>query len=145
MYYYYRFLLGLYPKKNVPHKLTPEMRAEIKKMDKYSEEIRFICKYKVENMKDFRYLEYDKQEELQKVLNKRNSLYRKRGMEKDEDKKDLITKDIIIVSKEVAKIRKELKLCDEMQLKVYKMQRQLKEMEERNITKEKEKNKKYEL
>ena len=121
------------------------MRAEIKKMDKYSEEIRFICKYKVENMKDLRYLEYDKQEELQKVLNKRNSLYRKRGKEKDEDKKDLITKDIIIVSKEVAKIRKELKLCDEMQLKVYKMQRQLKEMEERKVEKDKSKNKKYEL
>lgn len=108
-------------------------------MDKYSEEIRFICKYKVENMKDLRYLEYDKQEELQKVLNKRNSLYRKRGIEKDEDKKNLITKDIIIVSKEVAKIRKELKLCDEMQLKVYKMQRQLKEMKERQVEKDKKK------
>lgn len=141
LYYYYRFLLGLYPKKNVPHKLTPEMRAEIKKMDKYSEEIRFICKYKVENMKDLRYLEFDKQEELQKVLNKRNSLYRKRSMEKDEDKKDLITKAIIGVSKEVAKIRKDLKICDEMQLKVYKMQRQLKEMDERKVEKEKDKKK----
>ena len=129
LYYYYRFLLGLYPKKNVPHKLTPEMRAEVKKMDKYAEEIRFICKYKIEKMHDLTDLEYDKKEELQKVLNKRNSLYRKRGMEKDEDKKDLITKDIIGVSKEVAKIREELKLCDEIQLKVYKMQRQLKEME----------------
>ena len=90
-------------------------------------------------MKNLRYLEYDKQEELQKVLNKRNSLYRKRGMEKDEDKKDLITKAIIGVSKEVAKIRKDLKICDEMQLKVYKMQRQLKEMEERKAEKEKKK------
>lgn len=137
LYYYYRFLLGIYPKKNVPHNLTPEMRAEIKKMDKYAEEIRFICKYKIEKMKDLRDLEFDKQEELQKVLNKRNSLYRKRGMEKDENKKDLITKDIIGVSKEVAKIRKELKLCDEIQLKVYKMQRQLKEMEERQKDKNK--------
>ena len=141
LYYYYRFLLGLYPKKNVPHKLTPEMRAEVKKMDKYSKEIRFICKYKIEKMHDLTDLEYDKQEELQKVLNKRNSLYRKRGMEKDEDKKDLITKDIIIVSKEVAKIRKELKFCEEMQLKVYKMKRQLKEMEERKVEKEKDKKK----
>ena len=99
LYYYYRFLLGLYPKKNVPHKLTLEMRAEIKKMDKYSEEIRFICKYKIEKMKDLKDLEYDKKEELQKVLNKRNSLYRRRGMEKDENKKNLITKDIIVVSK----------------------------------------------
>lgn len=113
------------------------MRAEIKKMDKNSEEIRFICKYKVENTRDLRDLEYNKQEELQKVLNKRNGLYRKRGIEKDEDKKDLITKDIIVVSKEVAKIRKELKLCEEIQLKVYKMQRQLKEMEERKAEKEK--------
>ena len=66
-------------------------------------------------------------------------------MEKDADKKDLITKDIICVSKEVAKVRKELKFCEEIQLKVYKMQRQLKEMEERHVTKEKSKNKKYEL
>ena len=56
-------------------------------MDKYSEEIRLIYKYKLENMKDLRNLEYDKQEELQKVLNKRNSLYRKRNLEKDEAKK----------------------------------------------------------
>ena len=39
-------------------------------------------------MHDLTDLEFDKQEELQKVLNKRNSLYRKRGMEKYEDKKD---------------------------------------------------------
>ena len=66
-------------------------------------------------------------------------------MEKDENKKDLITRDIIGVSKEVARIRKELKICEEMQLKVYKMQRQLKEMEERQITKEKSKIKKYQI
>lgn len=81
------------------------MRAEVKKMDKYSEEIRFICKYKIENMKDLRDLEYDKEQELQKVLNKRNRLYHKRGMEKDGDKKDLITKDIIVVSKELERIK----------------------------------------
>lgn len=31
LYYYYRFLLGAYKKKNIQHKLTPRMREAIKK------------------------------------------------------------------------------------------------------------------
>ena len=52
LYYYYKFLLGLYPKRNMQHKLTLEMRQAIKKMDKYSEQVRFVCKYKIETMRD---------------------------------------------------------------------------------------------
>ena len=31
LYYYYCYLLKIYPKKNLNYKLTPEMRAEVKK------------------------------------------------------------------------------------------------------------------
>ncbi len=50
LYYYYRFLLGAYQKKNIQHKLTPRMREAIKKMEHYSEQIRFLCKYKLETI-----------------------------------------------------------------------------------------------
>ena len=42
LYYYYKHLLGLYKKNNVPHKLTEEMRKDIAKMDHFSELIRFL-------------------------------------------------------------------------------------------------------
>ena len=78
LYYYYRYLLKLYNKNNIQYKLTPEMRAEVKKMDEYSERIRFLCKYRIETMSDVDNIKEQKQEELQKILNIRNRLYYKR-------------------------------------------------------------------
>lgn len=54
------------------------MRAEVKKMDEYSERIRFLCKYKIENLGDVDNVKEKKQEELQKILKTRNRLYYKR-------------------------------------------------------------------
>lgn len=95
LYYYYCYLLKVYPKKNLNYKLSPEMRAEVKKMDKYSEQIRFICKYKLETINNIDNLKEKKQEELQKTLNTRNRLYYKRQKLDNESEKDVVTKEII--------------------------------------------------
>ena len=143
LYYYYCYLLKVYPKKNLNYKLSPEMRAEVKKMDKYSEQIRFICKYKLESIKDIENLKEQKQEEVQKILNARNRLYYKRQKLDNETEKDVVTKDIISVTSVVDKIRKEIKLCDEVADNSRKMKEQIKEMEEKKQerikTKEKQK------
>ena len=131
LYYYYCYLLKVYPKKNLNYKLTPEMRAADKKMDKYSEQIRFICKYKLETINDIDNLKEQKKEELQKTLNTRNRLYYKRQKLDNEGEKDVVTKDIISVTSVIAKIRKEIKLCDEVGDNARKMKEQLKEMKER--------------
>ena len=47
LYYYYKHLLGLYPKYNQSFRLTPEMRAGIRKMDMYSEQNRFMCNFSI--------------------------------------------------------------------------------------------------
>lgn len=78
LYYYYRFLLGLYPKHNMQYKLTPKMREEVKKMDMYSEKIRFVCKYKLETLDNVDELKAKKLREKQDILNTRNRLYYKR-------------------------------------------------------------------
>lgn len=64
LYYYYKYLLKLYTRKNIQYKLTPEMRAEVQKMDEYSERIRFLCKYKIETMSDVNNIKEQKKEEL---------------------------------------------------------------------------------
>ena len=142
LYYYYCYLLKVYPKKNLNYKLTSKMRAEVKKMDKYSEQIRFICKYKLETINDIDNLKEQKQKELQKILNTRNRLYYKRQKLDNETEKDVVTKDIISVTSVIYKIRKEIKLCDEVGDNARKMKEQIKAMEEMKQEKVKLKEKK---
>ena len=139
LYYYYKYLLKLYTKKNIQYKLTPEMRAEVKKMDEYLERIRFLCKYKIETMSDVDNIKEQKQEELQKILNIRNRLYYKRQKLDSRIEKDRVTKEIIDVTSVLTKIRKEIKLCDEIYNNVPRMKEQLKEADEKEKQKIKEK------
>lgn len=141
LYYYYKHLLGLYPKYNQSFRLTPEMRADIRKMDMYSEQIRFMCKYKLETLNRINDVKNEKKEELQKYLNCRNRLYYKRKNLKEDDDKDLITKQIIAVTSELEKIRKELKMCDVIYDNSIKMRENIREMEEKEHPKENEKEK----
>lgn len=139
LYYYYKYLLKLYTKKNIQYKLTPEMRAEVKKMDEYSERIRFLCKYKIETMSDVNNIKEQKQEELQKILNIRNRLYYKRQKLDSGIEKDRVTKEIIDVTATLTRIRKEIRLCDKFYDDVPKMKEQLKEVDEKEKQKIKEK------
>ena len=139
LYYYYCYLLKVYPKKNLNYKLTPEMRKAVKKMDKYSEQIRFICKYKLEIINDIENLKDQKKEELQKILNTRNRLYYKRQKLDNESDKDDVTKEIINVTSAIEKIRKEIRLCDEVGYNARKMKEQIKEMKEKEQDKVKDK------
>ena len=142
LYYYYCYLLKVYPKKNLNYKLTTEMRAEVKKMDKYSEQIRFICKYRIETINDIDNLKGQRKEELQKTLNIRNRLYYKRQKLDNETEKDIVTKEIISVTSAIEKVRKEIRLCDEVGDNARKMKEQIKEIEEMEQEKVKVKEKK---
>ncbi len=139
LYYYYRYLLKLYTRNNTQYKLTPEMRAEVKKMDEYSERIRFLCKYKIETMSDVDNIKEQKQEELQKILNIRNRLYYKRQKLDNGIEKDGVTKDIIDVTATLKRIRKEIRLCGEFYDDVPKLKEQLKELDDKEKQKIKEK------
>lgn len=139
LYYYYCYLLKVYPKKNLNYKLTPEMREAVKKMDKYSEQIRFICKYKLETINDIENLKDQKKEELQKILNTRNRLYYKRQKLDNESDKDIVTKEIISVTSVIEKVRKEIRLCDEVGDSARKMKEQIKKLDDKEKKKVKEK------
>ena len=142
LYYYYRYLIKLYTRKNTQYKLTPKMKEEVKKMDEYSERIRFLCKYKIETMSDIDNVKEKKQEEMQKILNIRNRLYYKRQKLENENEKDSVTKEIIDVTSVLQKVRKEIRLCDEIYDRVSNMKEQIKEVDEREKENAKEKEEK---
>lgn len=97
-------------------------------MDHYSEQIRFVCKYKIETIGYIGNLKEQKQEE---ILNTKNKLYYKRQKIDNENEKDRITKEIIDVTSVLTKVRKEIKLCDEIYENVPKMKDQIKEINEK--------------
>ena len=141
-----KHLLGLYKKNNVPHKLTEEMRKDIAKMDHYSELARFLCKYKLELVENVDDLKNKKLREKQNILNTRNRLYYKRGNTENESEKDQITKQIIQVTEELKKVKKEIKMCDEVVDNAVKMREQIKQVDEKEQDKvQKKKIRNYEL
>ena len=75
-------------------------------------------------------------------MNTRNRLYCKRKKLTNESEKDAVTKEIISVTSVVNKIRKEIKLCDEVGDNARKMKKQIKEMKEKEQEKIKIKEKK---
>lgn len=115
------------------------MRAEVQKMDEYSERIRFLCKYKIETMRDVNNIKEQKKEELQKILNIRNRLYYKRQKLDSEIEKDSVAKEIIDITSVLQKVRKEIRLCDGIYDKVPRMKEQIKEADEQEKQKIKEK------
>ena len=118
------------------------MREEVKKMDEYSERIRFLCKYKIETMSDIDNVKEKKQEEMQKILNMRKRLYYKRQKLDNEIEKNSVTKEIIDVTSVLTKVRKEIRLCDEIYDNVPRMREQIKEVENKEKEKSKEKEEK---
>ena len=120
------------------------MREEVKKMDEYSKRVRFLCKYKIETMSDIDNVKEKKQEEMQKILNMRNRLYYKRQKLDNESEKDSVTKEIIDVTSALAKVRKEIRLCDGIYDGVPKMKEQLKELDDKEKKLTKKKDRRYE-
>ena len=89
-------------------------------------------------MSDVDNVKEQKQEEMQKILNARNRLYYKRQKLDNKSEKDSVTKEIIDVTSVLTKVRKEIRLCDEISDNARKMKEQIKEIDEKENEKSKE-------
>ena len=73
-------------------------------------------------------------------------MYYKRQKLENESEKDVITKEIISVTSAIEKIRKEIRLCDEVVDNADRMKKQIKQREKKEQNKKlKKKERKYEL
>ena len=91
-------------------------------------------------------LKAKKLREKQDILNTRNRLYYKRGKVDNETEKNEITKQIIAVTTELKRVKKEIRMCDEVTDNVPSMKEQIQQMEEKEQDKvQKKKTRKHEL
>lgn len=126
LYLYYCYLLKVYPKKNIEYKLTPAMRAEVRKMDEYSNEIRLLTKYDITNSDELNNCKTNLNGQLSDLIRQRNNLYYKRQNMAENENKEKINKEIEMVSKDVIKIRNEIKLCNKIKVRLPEIKEQIK-------------------
>lgn len=107
------------------------MQKEVKKMKFYSEQIRFMCKYKLETTDAVDELKTKKLRKKQIIINKRNKIYYHKNKCNNEEEKDAITREIILITDMLKKVKKEIKFCDVIYNNILKMKLQIKVVEDK--------------
>ena len=126
--------------------MTPKLLNEIKKMDEFSKQVRFVCKNDINTEQEL--LDYQKSayEKINPLKSERENLWRKHKRAKTEDEKEFIEKQIIEISKKITPIAEEIKLCDNIfkrleKIKKFELYQKLEE-EKRQATKNQKKKEK---
>lgn len=130
LYYHYCYLLKVYPKRNEQYKLSPYMRAAVRKMEDYSQKNRFLAKYKITTLEEIRNVKKEQEDNLKKHLNVRDKLYDKKKNLNTDEGKNAVYKEIIAVTEQIKTIRKGIRFCNEIEKSIPVIKNAIKELEE---------------
>lgn len=102
-------------------KMTPELIAEIKKMDEYSNQARFLAKYNIKIEQELLDFEKSAYERVNPLKSKRENLWKKHKRAKTDDEKQVIENEIVELSKQITPITEEIKHCNNIMQRVDKI------------------------
>lgn len=114
LYLHYCYLLKVFPVKNPRQRLSAEIRADINKMDKISEEARLLVSNDLKTNEQFFSFKEEKEKRLKELLDKRYELWYKHKKVNSEEERQIISKQIDEINKELNPTRKEVVLCDDI-------------------------------
>ncbi len=114
LYLHYCYLLKVFPVKYPKKVLSAEMKAEIKLMDKISNQTIFLVTKEIKT--DSELLEYKVKNstQLNEWISTRINLWKRYNRSTNENEKIEIRSKIDILSKDINKVRKEVEICDEI-------------------------------
>lgn len=127
-------------------KMTPELIAEIKKMDEYSNQAKFLANNNINTEQELFDFEKSAYERVNPLKSKRENLWKKHKRAKTEKEKQAIENEITEISKQITPMTEEIRLCNNIMQRVEKIKqiqlhKQI-EQEKAQFEKEREKNKK---
>ena len=146
LYYHYCYLLKIFPN-NVPQQRLPvSMRADVSRMEQLSNEARFLSDNKIKNITELDDYIDDNNYKIMMLKNKRERLWAKRKVIKNEEQKKDVCNEIAKCTEELNKLRKEAELCSDIKVRTQKIDENLNELDiqekqekEKNINKERRK------
>ena len=136
LYLYYCYLLGVFPKNHPKQYLSYSIRQEIKKLDSFSEQTRFMVANKIETKEDLESFAKNNYEEYRNLMGKRENLWRRYHRAKNEDKKSEIFAEINSIQPTIKELRKLDNYCKEIRKKSESIQDNLNNFD-KDIQKEK--------
>lgn len=143
LYIHYCYLLKVFPKKYPYQKLPPSIRADVRKMERISEETKLLVRNNLKTNEQFFSFKEQKSKELTNLLDKRSKLWYKHKKSKSIVEKDQLKKEIDEINKQIEPIRKEVVLCKEIEERTPKLEQNVNEFnqeQENQNRKEVEKN-----
>ena len=120
LYLHYCYLLHVFPQKNPYKKLPPSIKVDSLKLDKISEEAKLLVSEKLETDEQFFSFKNSKQEELNTLLSDRENLWYKYH---HNENKEEIKKEIDSIKPKVDELRRVIKLCDGIETRIPKIER----------------------
>ena len=133
IYFHYMYMLNLYPKK--PYKrMSYSLIADIQKMDKYSEEAKFLANNKINNQEDLNNILDCKNNELKDLENNREKLWDRNRKTSDKEVKYVNCKMISLLNNEIENKRKEVELIEDINKRIPKIKENI--QEQKNFEKE---------
>lgn len=126
LYLYYCYRLGYLPKKKQHKPLSPEMKQAWRKIDKLSQQVRLISKYKFDDANDVQHFIDDSQEQIVLITNKRNQIYNKLRRCKDTGKILTLKSERDCCSAKLKSLRTEIKTANTILNDVEEMKKNIK-------------------
>ncbi len=139
LYKYYCYILKVYPKQYPKKILSPALRLDIEKMNEISEQTRLLVSNHIETYEQFLFYKNSLDNSVNELLGKKQNLWKKYNRTKDDNERGDIYVEIKNISMQLVPLRKEAKVCENIEKKFKEVQENIKEFEENEIRKEKEK------
>ena len=140
LYYYYCYLLKVFPKQKYPPKYSKAMQEEIKKMDDYSNSARFLAKYNITTLAEIKEYKFSAINKIVELKGLRENLWRKHKRIKIFEEGQLICSEIQKLATKIDELNRNIKLCNFIENNSLRMKDSIKEMNQEIKVKVKDKN-----
>ena len=125
LYLYYCYLLNVFPQKHPKQYLPYSIRQDIKKLNEYSEQIRFMSTNKIETKEDLDNFTKTNHEEYKNLIGKRENLWKRYHRAKTEEDKSEILAKINSIQPTIRDLRKYDKYCKDIKARSESIQNNL--------------------
>lgn len=131
LYLHYCYLLKVFPTEYPNKRLSPEIRADLKELDKISKQTELLVSNKLDTYEQFFAFKTQKTKELDSLLDKRSKLWYKHKKSKNPSEKESIRNEIDLLNKEINPLREEVVLCDGIEERTPKMEQNVSDFEDK--------------
>ena len=128
LYLYYCYLLKVFPKQKYPPKYSKAMKEEIKKMDEFSNSVRFLSKYKITTLTEVRKYKTNATTEINELKSKRENLWKRHKQIKTDEEGQFICSEIQKLATKINELNENIKLCDFIENRTVRMRENIKDM-----------------